>query len=345
MTDQISIFIINYNGENVLLETIQSLKNQDYPYKTIILLDDGSTDNSISIVQRNSPDIEIIGLSYNSGFPNKLRRMAIEIAKTRYILLIDNDVVLRKDCLNNLIKAIKSNPDIGICAPRLMYYNDREKIYICWTKFHYLCTSISPLRDTYTPPESLPIDTIGGGTMLIDKEKIDKIGTINDSYPMGWGEDAEIYARMKIAGYKTIYVPDAVGYHHAKEFVFERKPHVFGQARNRWYMILSMYQIKTIICILPALIFYELITILMLIPKKLVRPYIDGILQIPKNFKDIRNRRKNIQKIRNVKDKLILCSGSIYVPQAYLSNPLYKFGINYMNKIFSGYWRFIKFML
>lgn len=340
--EPVNVFVINYNGENVLQETIQSLRDQDYPVKIIKLIDDGSTDRSVALVQEHFQEIEIIGLSYNTGFPNKLRKMALNSSKNRYIFLIDNDIVLERDCLSNLLRTIKSKSDVGICTPRLMYYDERKKIYVCWTKFHYLCLSISPLRDTFTEPESEPIDTLGGGVMLIDKEKIDKIGNIDDSYPMGWGEDAEIYARMKIAGFRTLYVPSAVGYHHAKVFVTERTSRPYGQARNRWYMMLSIYQIKTLILILPVLIFYEITTIIMLIPKKNSRPYIYGILQSIKNFKDIRLKRGNIQKTRKLQDKGFLTSGPIHIPQAYLSNPIYKLGIAYLNKILLLYLKLIK---
>lgn len=343
--DTVSIFIVNYNGENVLRETIQSLKNQDYPEKSITLIDDCSTDRSVAIIRNEFPDIEIVGLSYNSGYPNKLRRLAAETAKTRFVFLVDNDIALKSDCLSKMIKAVKSQPDIGLCTPRLMYYNNRKRIYVCWTKFHYLCASISPLRDTDTPPESHPIDTLGGGTMLLDKKKLNKIGTIDDSYPMGWGEDAEIYARMKIAGFRSVYVPGAVGFHHAKEFLTERSPRAFGQVRNRWFMILSMYEIKTIILIMPALFLYELLTFLMLIPKKLPGTYIRSMLYTAKNIKIILQKRKQIQATRKVKDKQFLTSGTIHIPKAYLSNPLYEFGINYLNKIFNSYWQITKTLL
>lgn len=336
--DPASIYIINYNGERVLRETIQSVKTQDYPNKTITLIDDGSTDRSISLVKDGFPDVEIIGLSYNTGFPNKLRCLAIERANTRYIFLIDNDIVLEKDCLSNLMQTIKSSQDIGLCTPRLMYYNDRDRIYVSWTKWHYLCASISPLRDTmmFDAGRRTSEDTIGGGTMLLDREKMEVVGNIDDSYPMGWGEDAEIYARMKIAGYRTLYVPNAVGYHHAKPFVTERRPNAFGQARNRWTMILTMYQIRTIILILPVLIIYEALTILMLIQKKMAGSYLTGILNAAIK------KRGQIQSTRKARDREFLTSGPIYIPGAYIQNPLYKTGFKYLNKIFHIYWLLIK---
>jgi len=345
MSSPISVYIINYNGADVILDTIRSLKEQDYPSLSITLLDDGSNDNGISLVQKYFPDVEIIGLGYNSGFPNILRKKAIDMAKTRYVFVTDNDIVYEKNCLSNLIKSMQDNENVGLCTPRLMYHNDRNKIYVCWTKFHYLCYSISPLRDTYTAPEPSPIDTLGGGIMLIDKEKTKITGNIDDSYPMGWGEDAEIYARMKIAGFRTLYVPDTVGYHHAKEFVTKRTARPFGQARNRWHMILSMYQIKTLLLISPALFFYELVSTVMLIPKGMNFQYTKGVLCALANIRTIWKKRKEIQQIRKIKDKDMLTTGPLSIPRAYLSNPIYRVGTSCLNWIFCFYWKVIRFFL
>lgn len=339
--DLVNIFIINYNGEKVLRETIQSVKNQDYPNKTITLIDDGSTDRGVAIVQRDFPDVEIIGMGYNSKNLNRLRRLAIENSASRYVFIVDNDIVLEDNCLTNLMSIIKSSANIGICTPRLMYYEDRKKIYVCWTELHFLCTSISPKRDTYTPAESAPVDTVGGGVMLIDKDKIKEIGTINDSYPMGWGDDAEIYIRMKIAGYRTVYVPNAIGYHHIKEWSRKRYYRAYGQVYNRWAIILSMYQIKTIITLFPAFLVYELSLSIMFLLKKLPGVYLAANLSVLKHINILLKERQKIQSTRRVPDKEFLSAGPMYILPAHLTNPLYKSVLYNLNKIFQLYWKLI----
>lgn len=343
--DPISIFVINYNGENILLETIQSLKDQDYPVKSITLIDDGSTDNSIRLVKEKFPQIKIIDMGYNTKSLNKLRRLAVDTAQSKYVFITDNDIILEKNCLSALADIMEGDPKIGICTPRLMYYSDKEKINISWTKLHYLCNSISPKRDTYSHPGIIPEETVGGGVMLIDKEKIKKIGSIDDSLPMGWGDDAEIYIRMKIAGFKTLHIPSAAGYHYAKEWTKKRTYRAFGQVYNRWFIILSMYQIKTIILLLPAFIVYELFLFFMLILKGLAWIYITATVNLIKNINFVLKRRKFIQSTRSVKDKAFLTAGQLYVPPAHLSNPVYKIGISFLNKAFNLYWDSIENIL
>lgn len=340
--EPISVYIINYNGENVILETIQSLKDQDNLIREITLIDDCSTDNSVKLVHEKFPNVRVTTLPHNTCRPHKLRRMAIEAANTRYAFLIDNDVVLDRQCLSNLMQAMKISPNTGICTSRLMYYDDRKKIYVCWTKLHFLCTSISPKRDTNAIPESQPQDTVGGGVMLIDKNVLEKIGTIDDSYPMGWGEDAEIYVRMKVAGYRTLYVPSAVGYHHAKPWSGKRIIRAFGQIRNRWFIILTMYQLKTMILLLPAFIVYEIFLFFMLLLKKMPVVYVSGNFSVIKNIRTIYKKRKEIQATRSVPDKKFLTAGPMYIPPAHLTNPIYRVGNNFLGGLFWLYWQIVK---
>lgn len=80
----------------------------------------------------------------------------------------------------------------------------------------------------------------------------------------------------------------------------------------------------------------------MLIPKKLAKPYMQGIIYVFKNIKNVLSKRKSIQSTRKVNDKDFLTSGDMHVPGAYLSNPIYRIGINYFNKILTYYWSIIK---
>jgi GT2 family glycosyltransferase len=343
--EKLSIFIINYNGGDILLDVIKSLKEQDYSPISIMLIDDGSTDKSVSMVQQSFPDIEIHGFGYNTKSLNRLRRLAIDTANSRYVFIIDNDIVLEKNCISNLMSVMQRDNSVGVCTPRLMYYSDKKKVNISWTKLHYICNSISPKRDTYTVPESVTEDTVGGGIMLLDRNKVNEIGTIDDSFPMGWGDDADIYIRMKIAGYKTLYVPNAVGYHYAKEWSSGRSYRAFGQVYNRWVMIISFYQFKSIILLMPAFIVYDIFLFFMLLLKGLGLTYFKALLSFFKNFKKVLKKRKAVQLTRRVKDKDFLTVGPLYIPTAHLSSSFHKIGIACLNTFFLIYWYLVKYFL
>jgi glycosyltransferase involved in cell wall biosynthesis len=144
----VSIVIANYNGETVLPHTLESIKKSDYPLKEIILVDDGSKDKSIEIAQRVLPGIQIIPLGRNTARPNLVRNTGLKKVFSDLILLMDNDIILERDCISRLVEAYEKFSRPAICTPRLLYANDHRRIYTDGQQLHYLCQTIALNRNT-----------------------------------------------------------------------------------------------------------------------------------------------------------------------------------------------------
>jgi len=342
--EPVTVVVINFNGEEIVGETLSSIKGLDYPDFDIILIDDGSTDRGVELVEREFPDVKVIRMEVNTGRPNRLRNVGIMESKSRLVFLVDNDVVFDSGCLKDLVKILGSSIDIAICTPRLLYYDQPEKINIAPSSLHYIGTSISPQRDSLVRDVVMdrPVPTIGGGIMLLDKDKVMGIGMIDEDFLMGWGEDGEVYMRMRLAGYKTLYVPEAVGYHRTKQWREDRYYRAFGQVRNRWFILLTQYRIRTLILMIPALIVYEIFLLLFMTLKGIPHLYFKGNMDVIKNLGRILEKRKAIQATRKVPDRELLTSGEMYVSPALIQNPLMKIGMRFLNGFFNGYWRVIK---
>jgi GT2 family glycosyltransferase len=340
----VTVAVINFNGEDFLGETLSSIKRLNYQDLRVILIDDGSTDRSVELVKRNFPDVRIIKMDVNTRRPNKLRNIGIMEATSRVVFLVDNDVVFDNECLERLVRILESSTNIAICTPRLLYYDQPERINIAPSALHYIGTSISPKRNALIKDIDMddPESTIGGGIMLIDKEKAISIGLIDEDFPMGWGEDGEIYMRMRLSGFKTLYVPEAIGYHRLKEWKENRYLRAFGQVRNRWFILLSQYSIKTLILIIPALIMYEAFLLLFMTLKGIPHLYFKGNIDVIKNLGSIFKKRKAIQAKRKVPDRELLTTGDIYISPALIQNPVLKIGVRILNGFFNGYWKVVK---
>lgn len=343
-SEPVTVAVINFNGEKILQETLSSIKRLNYPDFNTILIDDASTDRSIEIVERDFPDVRIIKMDVNTGRPNKLRNIGIRESLNRMVFLTDNDVVFDPECLGRLVGTFKSLTDVAICTPRLLYYDQPERINIASSSLHYIGTSISTKRGTLVKDVKMdgPEPTIGGGIMLIDKEKAISIGMIDEDFPMGWGEDGEVYMRMRLAGFRTLYVSQALGYHRSKEWREERYHRAFGQVRNRWVILLTQYGIRTLILITPALIVYEIFLLLFMSLKGIPHLYFKGNIDVIKNLGRILKKRKAIQATRKVPDKELLTSGDMYVSPSLIQNPLLKIGVKLLNGFFNGYWKIVK---
>lgn len=341
--EPVTVAVINFNGEDILGETLFSIKRLNYLDLRVILIDDGSTDRSVEVVKRDHPDVRVYEMGRNTRMLNMLRNIGIREATTDLVFVTDNDIVFQPDCLNILVGIIMSSENIGLCTPRLMYLDEPARIYTDASDLHYVGTSISRFRGTSVDMrDALPESTAGGGIFLIDRRKAFEIGLFDEDYFLGWGDDGEFYYRMKIASYRTLYAPQAVCFHRSKEELGLRHYRAYGQVKNRWHLLLSTYQLKTLILIIPALIVYEIFLLLFMTLKGIPHLYFKGNIDVIRNFGRILKKRKIIQSTRKIPDRDLLTSGDIYISPSLIQNPLLKIGVKILNGFFNGYWKVVK---
>ena len=111
-----SAAIINFNGGVLVGETIASIKAMDHPPEEILLVDDGSTDDSLATVRIRFPDVRILPMPRHTGRPAAVRNAALRNARHRYVLLCDNDVQLAPDAVLHLMATMRSFPDVAVCS-------------------------------------------------------------------------------------------------------------------------------------------------------------------------------------------------------------------------------------
>lgn len=339
--NNIEVFIINYNGKNTIIQTIESLYNSKNVSITISIIDDHSTDNSIDLIKEKYPEISITIMPHNTKRANILRNKALEMAENEYIFITDNDLKYDENCLGIMLEHMKSDDKIATCTPRMMFWDDPNKIYVAGTKVHFIGAAISEQRDKIYEKSDEKISTnSGSGICLIRKSITDEIGGFDLNLMQGWGSDGELYQRLLRAGYKCHYVPAAFALHEDKLIVTNRKYRVIGQTYNRWVFILSHYSFSLIVLLIPAFIVYEFVNLSFVLIKGIFIQYLKGNLLLFKNYKYILKKRKFVQSKKIISDKEILYSGPIYVAPALLEK--FKFlevGINLLSKFFNVYWK------
>lgn len=100
----VTIIVLGYNNKEKLIECLHSLEQTDYPNFKIVLADNNSTDGSVEFVQENFHDVEIIKFQRNYGFI--AYNYVVDNIEDEYITLINNDIVVTKDWLKNLMPYI-----------------------------------------------------------------------------------------------------------------------------------------------------------------------------------------------------------------------------------------------
>lgn len=343
LAEPITAGIVNYNGINIIGETIRSLKSLRYPIERIIVADDGSTDGSVDYIRQNFPEVEIIVMDENTKRANHLRNILLQASKTRLVFLVDNDIILDENCLGELVSNIKQLPNAAACTARVLVKEDKTRVYSDGNILHYVCNSIAENRDEDVRHLSQqPKVSIGCiGNQLVDKEKARLIDFMDEDMSVGWGDDGEFHHRLRMAGMECYLIPRAIIYHRGKTEGFR----TIAQVKNRAFFIIKNYSLKTLFFIFPALIIYEMMILFFLIIKKDLKSYFQASVTVIKNIGRLLAKRRKIQKIRQVSDGQLMTSGAMYVAPYLLKNKLLSFSLTALNFCFDSYWKLIKPLL
>jgi GT2 family glycosyltransferase len=215
---RVTIVILNWNGWEVTSDCLNSLKQISYPNYNIVIVDNGSTDCSIERLSAAFPDVELIKNERNLGFAGG-NNVGIRYALKRgaqYILLLNNDTVVSSSFLASMIRVAEQNPKIGILNPKIYYLDPPGRIWYAggqfslWKGFaHHIGQR---KRDDARYANTREVSFITGCAFLIKAEVIAQIGLLDERFFMVC-EDTDWSLRSLKAGFKAVYVADAVVLH------------------------------------------------------------------------------------------------------------------------------------
>ena len=216
---KIFIIILNWNGKNDTLECLDSAREIEYENYEIVVVDNGSEDESVQAIRSKYKDVIIIENGANLGFAegNNVGIKYALLHEADYVFLLNNDTVVEPGVIRNLLQASKARPDAGIFGAKIYYYHEPNKIW-------YAGTSWMPKKARFTHLGSNQIDDQSswrevketayacGCALLIKTDVIRKIGMLEPKYFLTW-EETEWCYRARRAGFECLFVPNAVVWH------------------------------------------------------------------------------------------------------------------------------------
>lgn len=209
----VSVIILNYNGAHFLPECIESLQKQDYKNVEIILVDNGSVDNSIDVAKSYGIE-KIVQMKENKGF-SIANNEAAKVASGELIFFMHTDMRFEKNCVSELVKGASKSPDIFAVDP-LQYSWDGTKITHGGTVlkksglknwFPFIFVDYLGVVD-----RAIEIPWGCAGSLMVIKDMFEKLGGFDNTFFLD-GEDMDLCWRAWMMGWKTVYVPTARLYH------------------------------------------------------------------------------------------------------------------------------------
>ncbi|RJR24503.1 glycosyltransferase family 2 protein [Candidatus Microgenomates bacterium] len=214
----VSVLIVNYNGGAVLDSCLASLKKTDYPNFETIVVDNGSTDESIKMIKKKYKWVILSEAKKNLGFAAG-NNFAYKSSGGEYIALLNGDTEVEPGWLRKLVEFAQKHKDGAAFAAKVLFFDDKKTLNsaggLCdWYGF-------SPLRGTFEKDEGQydspdMVFYAHGAAMMIRRETIEKIGFFDEDYFI-YHEELDFCWRAWIFGYKVYYVPGSVVYHKLKQ--------------------------------------------------------------------------------------------------------------------------------
>lgn len=231
MIHRIYAVILNYNNYIDTRECIESIRRSLYLIDRIILVDNGSRDNSIEKLEEDyghSSKFEIIRNRINVGFAKGVNvgiRRALD-DRAEYILLVNNDAIIDMECVTKLYKIAERSEPIGIVGPRIFYLNDDERIwqgggYFSKLKSGIISSEKNRLARQCAVIKEREVTFLSGCVMLVWRMVFERIGLFDEDF-FFYEEDVEFCLRAKRAGFRLFYVPSARAWHRISNIVKDR---------------------------------------------------------------------------------------------------------------------------
>ncbi len=240
---QTSLIVLNWNGRQLLETCLPLLLATDYPNFDVMVVDNGSSDDSVAYVRANFPQAKLIENEANLGFAGGMN-VGMRQATGEILVLVNTDVRVCSGWLKALVAAMNTDPMIGVAGCKV-YYPDRQTLQHAGGIINYP----QALPDHWGHKEvdegqydvSREVDYVIGAVFALRRDLLEQIGYLDEGFYL-YFEDPDYCFRARCAGYKVVYVPDAVVIHdESASSVFGSYNYLFHFHRSRLRFVLKHY--------------------------------------------------------------------------------------------------------
>jgi hypothetical protein len=205
---RVACIILNWNGWQDTIECLEALRQCDYPSLRLVVVDNGSTNDSVARIRAARPDILLLESGKNLGFAGG-NNIGIRYAVARgvdYLWLLNNDTVPAPDALSALVEKALTNKRIGATGS-ICYYADRPETIQVWAGARAnLC--IGYVRNTTEPHKDSWFHSLYGASMLVSRSAIEDVGLFDEGFFLYW-EETELCIRLRKRQWRLAAAPES----------------------------------------------------------------------------------------------------------------------------------------
>ena len=317
-TPLVSILVLNYNGKKFLKECFDSIKSGNYKAIEILLIDNKSTDDSVTYTKNDYPDIRIVQTHANRGY-SRAYNIAFNHARGKYVVLLNNDVRVDPDWLQPMVDLAEKDHKIGALQPKILSMTDPGYFEYAGASGGYIDRYGYPfLRGriffTIEPDEGQYQDEqevfwTSGAAMFLRKDAIEKSLNLDEDF-VHHMEEIDLCWRLHLSGFRLMVVPRSVIWHYAGATIkSDSYMKLYWNHRNNIFMMIKNLETRNLFLILPVRMLLDFINIFsaVLIRQNFRQSFaiISAYFWLIINLGLIFRKRRVVQQIRAISDRQV----------------------------------------
>ena len=244
---KVSVVILNWNGAEMLRKFLPSvIENSISDNVEVCVADNGSTDDSVTVLQNEFPEVRLILLDKNYGFADGYN-MALQQVEAEYVVLLNSDVEVTQSWLDAMTEYLDKNSDVAACQPKILSYRNKEYFEYAGACGGYIDQFGYPfcrgrIFDSVEKDEG-QYDSIAdvmwatGAALFIRLEDYLKVGGLDGRF-FAHMEEIDLCWRLRARGRRIVCVPQSKVYHVGGATLKKENPRkTFLNFRNNLLML------------------------------------------------------------------------------------------------------------
>ena len=214
----VTVIVLNWNGKDLTIECLESLKQVNYSNFNILVVDNGSTDGSVELLKEKFPEVSILVLEKNLGYAagNNRGFDSLKPDQPEFVIFLNNDTIVDENFIEPLVKQLLTHKKASQTVPKIYYENDPKLIWYAggivnlWTGSIYHLGIRQYDGPAYSKTHKTKYAT--GCCFCMRYEEFKEFGGFDEAFPM-YSEDVDLSLWIRAAGKQVWFVPDSKIWH------------------------------------------------------------------------------------------------------------------------------------
>jgi GT2 family glycosyltransferase len=272
-------------------------------------------------------------------------------ARHRWVLAVDNDVVLEPGEAARLAEALEAHPQAAVAQPRSLHAGDPSRVHYDGAEIH--CVGLLALRNFYRPIDQaagrgvVEVGAFVALCALVDRDVLLSLGGYDPRYFILF-EDLDLSLRLRQRGHRILSVEEALVRHGSgtpgtsfRAGVYpERRAFLHG--RNRWHLLAKSWSCSTLVVLLPGLLPYECVEIAFALRAGNLLPFLRGRISFLGGLPATLAARRTVQHLRRVPDRELFVGGPLTLSPLVLASPPRRALARGLDRALRSWWSFVR---